>query len=163
MTMTKAQMTKYNVGDTITLENDNGDRLVREVLEDERGPVVRDVPGVAKVWSVGMVLRSGWRITSVTPKPAPLPTEPGSYSGAHGGTLYTLTDQGEWYYGEERRDSAQMLLNAPLPLVRLVPETAVTEAKTEAYREAYEWLTSVVPINSYRIPDSFAKRFGVTE
>ncbi|GAA4175890.1 hypothetical protein [Gryllotalpicola koreensis] len=145
----------YSPGDTITLEKD-GDRLVREVRLNAGLPVVDGM--YERMHFVGSLLMAGWTITSVTPKPAPLPTEPGGYRDARG-VDWILDDHFDWYCVDANYEDDA---TKRAPFTRLIPESAVAEAKQEAHQSAYRWLfahhePSVPPT----VLDDFAHDFGV--
>lgn len=122
----------YKPGDTITLVKGE-DRLVREVLAGDTVKVVTSHPDL--VAGIAVLVADGWRITDLTPNPAPLPTEPGIYViEPHGnvGEEPWGTDGFEFYYLNSFGNWADAGFGAPpedAPLVKLVQE-----AKREAVR-----------------------------
>jgi len=142
-------MTRYNVGDTLTLENDHGDRLVREVQANGTldGPLTRDM-------GVDMLVCVGYKITSVTPKLAPLP--PG---------WYVDENVGLWGFDGEHWNPVWMSGANPEPTnpVRLIPESTVAEAK----QEAYSLLLRLLPIGEKHtdmaLLAAFARELGLPE
>lgn len=145
-------MTDYKPGDVVTLEHDDGSRLVRE-LEDFYDTF--SVLGVDDdYWTLEDMTEKGWRVTDHKPK-LEEKTEPGVYLDRDG-DAWQLIDH-TWYLAGESHTDREPAGS----VTRLVPEGSEREA---AIREVLEWqndrfwpeATSGVLIETRR-------RFGIAE
>ena len=116
-------MTNYKPGDVITLEHDDGSRLVREVGEVYTGSALR-VRGIQDAtWTIPEFEKMGWRVTDHKPK-IELPTENGGYLDSEG-FVWVLVDETWLFDGEPATGSA---VTDAAPFTRLVPEGSEREA-----------------------------------
>lgn len=123
--MTEYTLADVSAGDRVTLEHDDGSKLVRDVIGGA-WPAIQVFPGFSP--AIQHLTDDGWRITAVV-KPAPaLPTEPGWYTVADSlpddYTVFVLNAGGIWLGDGEVW--ARSDLRPLLPFTRLapVPETA---------------------------------------
>lgn len=120
------------VGDIVTLRNKTYPRttLTGEVRETQ--------PDGLHILGHGWAIAFHWEITDLQPKPFVLPTVPGAYSTPRQMTLFRLDEKGQWWCDASGQWSVilpEMRKYIPQDLMRLVPESAVEEARTKVVKE----------------------------
>lgn len=148
-------MTKYKPGDKVTLEHEDGSKLVdRAIHTDGRGAYPAALV-LESFWDLDN-LPEGWRVTKHNPKHEPLPTEPGAYADCHG-AYWLLGHAGDWYSMHDLKNWKAEVVSRFAPLTRLVP------AGSEA-REVLNWIRDSEWSSGVKLAHIIAasrKHFGV--
>lgn len=160
-------MYDYKPGDTVTLEHEDGSKLVdREVCTDLRAEHAAAVV-FDSLWNLE-TLPQGWRVTSHTPKTEPLPTEPGWYVGGYkkspsGFIAIELLRSGEWVDNTDsyylQNDWVAKLTN----LTRMVPQGSEREQAIRdvlKYIDDFGWTPGQVRIFEYGHAARILEHFG---
>lgn len=152
-------MADYKPGDVVTLEHEDGSRLVRTVKAPVNDPADAFVPtgfgnSILRLCGLGL---TGWRVTDHKPK-IELPTEPGAYHDGVG-DLWVLSTLHNWTFDGLVYGIDDVATNAPF--TRLVPEGSEREA---AIREVIAYYESMQYHDGYLAQHKNARRkFGITE
>ena len=112
---------QYRTGDVVTLEHEDGSRLVRKVIFEDTGrPCVAGL--TYSTWGMATLRIMGWRVTEHKPK-INLPTQRGFYLDKDG-DVWQIDDGNDLVMGN--CDEAESLAFDPVdyaPFTRLVPES----------------------------------------
>jgi hypothetical protein len=158
-------------GDTVTLEHENGSKLVAvPVAAVFDPPHDRPVVRIDDNWpwrTLSWYEDNGWKITDHKPK-VELPTEPGWYQAenfpiSRGYWPYRLTDIGKWEgMVSTYEDASDSELADAGRMTRLVPEN---ENRAKIAAEVIDWIatrTQYIPQVPDTLIDEFRKHFGVS-